>query len=58
MQGIGGALMVPVGRLVVLRDLPKEKLVRLVLIPHNIDATTKMIMAAMKTLRAPNLSAT
>lgn len=32
MQGIGGALMVPVGRLVVLRDLPKEKLVKTVAI--------------------------
>ncbi|MEC8416988.1 MAG: MFS transporter, partial [Pseudomonadota bacterium] len=32
LQGIGGAMMVPVGRLVVLRDLPKEKLVSTVAI--------------------------
>nr|WP_239059387.1 MFS transporter [Alteromonas hispanica] len=32
LQGIGGAMMVPVGRLVVLRDLPKEKLVKTVAI--------------------------
>lgn len=32
LQGIGGALMVPVGRLVVLRDLPKAQLVRTVAI--------------------------
>ena len=32
LQGIGGALMVPVGRLVVLRDLPKERLVKTVAI--------------------------
>ena len=31
-QGIGGAMMVPVGRLVVLRDAPKEQLVHLVAI--------------------------
>lgn len=30
LQGAGGAMMVPVGRLVVLRDTPKEKLVRAV----------------------------
>lgn len=28
LQGIGGALMVPVGRLVVLRETPKQELVR------------------------------
>ncbi|WP_246223128.1 MFS transporter [Alteromonas profundi] len=32
LQGVGGAMMVPVGRLVVLRDLPKEKLVKTVAI--------------------------
>lgn len=32
LQGLGGAMMVPVGRLVVLRDLPKEKLVKTVAI--------------------------
>lgn len=32
LQGIGGALMVPVGRLVVLRDLPKERLVNAIAI--------------------------
>lgn len=32
LQGIGGAMMVPVGRLVVLRDAPKEQLVHLVAI--------------------------
>jgi EmrB/QacA subfamily drug resistance transporter len=32
LQGAGGAMMVPVGRLVVLRDLPKEKLVKTVAI--------------------------
>ena len=29
LQGIGGAMMVPVGRLIVLRSTPKEKLTRL-----------------------------
>ncbi|AEI38071.1 MFS transporter [Zymomonas mobilis] len=28
MQGIGGAMMIPVGRLAVLRNLPKEKLIK------------------------------
>ena len=32
LQGIGGAMMVPVGRLVVFRDLPKEQLVKTVAI--------------------------
>lgn len=32
LQGLGGAMMVPVGRLVVLRDLPKDKLVKTVAI--------------------------
>ncbi|MCU7555470.1 MFS transporter [Alteromonas sp. ASW11-19] len=32
LQGIGGAMMVPVGRLVVLRDVPKERLVKAVAI--------------------------
>jgi EmrB/QacA subfamily drug resistance transporter len=32
LQGIGGAMMVPVGRLVVLRDTPKEDMVRMIAI--------------------------
>lgn len=32
LQGIGGAMMVPVGRLVVLRDTPKEEMVRVIAI--------------------------
>ncbi len=32
LQGIGGAMMVPVGRLVVLRDTPKEDMVRVIAI--------------------------
>jgi EmrB/QacA subfamily drug resistance transporter len=32
LQGVGGAMMVPVGRLVVLRDTPKEDMVRMIAI--------------------------
>lgn len=32
LQGIGGAMMVPVGRLVVLRDIPKQEMVRAIAI--------------------------
>jgi EmrB/QacA subfamily drug resistance transporter len=32
LQGIGGAMMVPVGRLIVLRDTPKEEIVRAIAI--------------------------